>query len=264
VNTQEVNFYENFLGALRQQGVKLPKTYKVMTQGLQELTTMLKALDVSPDSLSTAHIERVVMGCHFMCLVQDLNPAQYRQEMVIGKGDMERVIDAVALMHGVTFQDTDMLKKAEESLFARGGYWSPDKRPPAEIADLPKVWEEWLEQWADILGSDLASQQGVQDLGTRLAASAPAVSGLLCCAFDDPNQCLVHGDLKTANLLFATHSTGETAPDSRQTDAGVMLIDFQWTGVGCPAQVSRERFREGGGGEKRTRASERARRSVCL
>ena len=75
----------------------------------------------------------------------------------------------------------------------------------------------------------------------------------------------MHGDLKTANLLFATHFSGETAPDSRQTDAGVMLIDFQWTGVGCPAQVSRERFREGGEGEREhERASERARRSVCV
>lgn len=79
----------------------------------------------------------------------------------------------------------------------------------------------------------MSSREGVRALGARLSASAPKVTERVRLAYDAPNQCIVHGDLKTANILFATEWQASALEKS---DSGVCLIDFQWTGVGLAAQ----------------------------
>ena len=136
----EVGFYAHFLEPLRKQGVLLPTTYKVVAEGLDDLTKMLAQYESSsPDAVSAEEVAQVVQRCHFMCLVEDLNPAQYRQDMLLGKQEMERVLCAMARMHAATWEDFEILKDAQHQLFAQGSYWSPDKRDAAEVANLPKV-----------------------------------------------------------------------------------------------------------------------------
>ena len=42
------------------------------------------------------------------------------------------------------------------------------------------------------------------------------------------NICVIHGDYKAANIFFREKDGKEEAN----------MIDFQWSGVGCPAQGS--------------------------
>ena len=42
------------------------------------------------------------------------------------------------------------------------------------------------------------------------------------------NMCIIHGDYKAANIFFREKEGGK--------EMGVNMIDFQWSGVGCPAQ----------------------------
>ena len=221
---------------LRKQGVLLPISYKVVSTGLKDLTDMLSQYSVSTPEIITADadkIESVVKKCHFLCIVEDLNPARYRQDMLLGREEMDRTLAAMARFHGVTWQNPELLSAAKEHLFENGAYWSPDKRDAKEVASLPKVWNEWLEQFSAVLGEEICESVGVQRLGSRLSASAEAVSDRLHQSFDSPHQCLIHGDLKTANVLLATDWD---AAALQQGDGGVMLIDFQWTGIGLAAQ----------------------------
>ena len=207
-----------------------------MSTGLKDLTDMLSQYSVSTPEIITADadkIESVVKKCHFLCIVEDLNPARYRQDMLLGREEMDRTLAAMARFHGVTWQNPELLSAAKEHLFENGAYWSPDKRDAKEVASLPKVWNEWLEQFSAVLGEEICESVGVQRLGSRLSASAEAVSDRLHQSFDSPHQCLIHGDLKTANVLLATDWD---AAALQQGDGGVMLIDFQWTGIGLAAQ----------------------------
>jgi len=225
----EVGFYAHFVETLRKQGVLLPISYKVVSTGLKDLTDMLSQYSVSTPEIITADadkIESVVKKCHFLCIVEDLNPARYRQDMLLGREEMDRTLAAMARFHGVTWQNPELLSAAKEHLFENGAYWSPDKRDAKEVASLPKVWNEWLEQFSAVLGEEICESVGVQRLGSRLSASAEAVSDRLHQSFDSPHQCLIHGDLKTANVLLATDWD---AAALQQGDGGVMLIDFQWT-----------------------------------
>lgn len=70
-------------------------------------------------------------------------------------------------------------------------------------------------------------------MGARLSASEPKVTELIRLGYDARNQCIVHGDLKTANILFANDWE---ASELEKGGSGVCLIDFQWTGVGLAAQ----------------------------
>lgn len=221
---------------LRKQGVLLPISYKVVSTGLKDLTDMLSEYSAATPEIITADadkIESVVKKCHFLCIVEDLNPARYRQDMLLGREEMDRTLAAMARFHGVTWQNPELLSAAKEHLFENGAYWSPDKRDAKEVASLPKVWNEWLEQFSAVLGEEICESVGVQRLGSRLSASAEAVSDRLHQSFDSPHQCLIHGDLKTANVLLATDWD---AAALQQGDGGVMLIDFQWTGIGLAAQ----------------------------
>ena len=227
----EVGFYAHYVEPLRKQGVQLPITYKVVSQGLDDLSKILAEYESSPDTVPAEAVADVVQRCHFLCFVEDLNPAMYRQDMLLGSQEMERVLCAMARMHAAHWEDVEVLRDASLRLFAQGAYWSPDKRDPSEVSNLPCVWDEFLTRFAGTLGEDLSSRQGVKTLGARLSASAPKVTERIRLHLDAPHQCIVHGDLKTANILFAADWEPAAAGDS-----GVCLIDFQWTGVGLAAQ----------------------------
>jgi hypothetical protein len=112
----EVGFYAHFVEPLRKKGVPLPISYKVVAEGLPELTAMLADHENStPEAITAAadKIESVVNKCHFLCVVQDLNPALYRQDLLLGPPEMERILAAMARMHGVTWENRQLLADAK-------------------------------------------------------------------------------------------------------------------------------------------------------
>lgn len=82
------------------------------------------------------------------------------------------------------------------NLHAQGSYWHLDTRPHEYDAMPTRGWEG------------------------RLKRAARAIHG---CLQRDPMQCLIHGDVKDANVLLCP-------------DGSVTMCDFQYTGKGSPTK----------------------------
>mmetsp|Transcript_48224 Transcript_48224/g.151471 ORF Transcript_48224/g.151471 Transcript_48224/m.151471 type:complete len:872 (+) Transcript_48224:29-2644(+) len=216
----EINFFRLYAALLAERGVRVPKVYHVVSEGVGKLSP---AADAAADEEALA---QAVMDCRFLVLAEDFHPDGYRQDLELAGPSLQAALRLAAGLHGSTFEDEALLQGASADLFAEGAYWDPAKRDPGELDALPASWEALAASLAEE-AVDLFASPRIRSLGERLRAASPFVNEALrgnVQAEPFKRRCLVHGDLKTANV-FIDRTSGEAVP-----------IDFQWTGVNYGAQ----------------------------
>ena len=111
----------------------------------------------------------------------------------LGEAEMAVVVAFLARMHGHTWGARADAAVAK-GLQPQGCYWYLDTRPDEWESMPTRGWEGRLRRAAKALDRRLK---------------------------DDPHQCIVHGDLKSDNMMFTQ-------------GGGVSMCDFQYAGRACP------------------------------
>jgi len=224
----EINFFGGFAGMLEDRGVRVPKVYHVVSEGVNKVPSD----GGGGATASPAELEKDVMACRLLVLMEDFRPDTFRQVFELGAEDLEASLRLAARLHGATLEDEAVLRQASTDIFAEGGYWVPSKRDPGELDGLPEAWDGLMQSLEQEDAALFAALPRLRTLGTRLMAGSRFAGRELRGGDDEGTaasrswrkKSLIHGDFKTANIFFDVRS-GEAVP-----------IDFQWTGVNYGVQ----------------------------
>lgn len=134
-------------------------------------------------------------------------------------------------------------------LWACGGFWDPAKRraqAPEELSNIASIYADFIARFAGT--HPVFEEAATVGVGEQLQAKAEWLASQIANA-DTKFQTVIHGDYKTANIMFrggAVKVDGSVGGDGSGGSgvAGVgkdatlptAIIDFQWTGVGLGAQ----------------------------
>eukprot|EP00127_Corallochytrium_limacisporum_P005430 Clim_evm42s204 gene=Clim_evmTU42s204 len=181
-----------------------------------------KVIDVTdPDEITTEHPS-------YVSILEYYDPKRFSHKLVLNEMDVKRCCKALSQMHAIDFSAE--VDHGEESLWHRSTYWSLDKRR-MECENLATEWTDFVNRNSENL-SEVSTKTELLSLGQWVYANAGAwdaeINERIVSGPKWRTSGHVHGDFKTANLLWGT-AAGDDASLPR-------IIDFQWTGRGLVAQ----------------------------
>lgn len=203
-NRVEARFYEEFSAEIRARGIPLLQAPLVHEH--------LSCLDVASD-------EEDLREGALLLLLENVDKG-YMQTSPLTFDQATASLSLLANFHAATWEDQELLKKAQQRLHSTGGYWNLDRRGKSELEQLKPVWKNYLEAFGP-LHPDFFSEPGITLLAERLEGVAAWVAAQLQPSPEDEFATLMHGDPKAMNMFLPVDSSGKA-----------LIIDFQWTGVG--------------------------------
>jgi len=133
-------------------------------------------------------------------------------------------LSLLAAFHSTTWDCKDKLELAKNEMWERGTYWELKKR---EGEGMEEKWEKVFLPAFSSYKEDFFAQEDVKQMARLTRKWEKEVNERLW-ERKKENLCVIHGDYKAANIFFKEkEEDGEVRAN---------MIDFQWSGVGPPAQ----------------------------
>ena len=214
------------------------KSYCVESNFLRHLAPLVRGLVTLPVVYYTENnLSSPASLSSFLTISEFLNGWHHRLhfEPRHAKGALK----LLAQFHSSAWNDEEKLEIVRKEMWPKASYWDVSKRKGRDSDIMPERWEkEFLPNFRS-LDEEFFGLDEVKNLGVVTAKWQNWLDKRIHSR--DHHLSLVHGDYKAANLFFREPKEGcemeeEEQESKKDRDLETTMIDFQWCGVGSPAQ----------------------------
>ena len=218
----EARFYRDILPDLQKRGFQsVPKVYLSEYDldgwiGESELSTQTadpavdKRMLPSPDKKGGT----LILEC--------VSDESYYQDSPLTIKQCKLCLEAVAALHASSWQDHELLAKAE-TILSKASFHL-ETRNPKELDGIVDAWNGFYNAFKKPFEDEcnLVWTDSLRDMGRRMQAVASFVSQTVSPKPSDPFATIIHGDYKSMNVFLPKDATKHSA----------LLVDWASTGIG--------------------------------